>query len=154
MKNVINPTSDFVQWRRSSQIKEDGGGFSEDQLIDAFLAGKQHATKLVREKLQENIQKTGTQTSEVVKALLKKKYTPKFITLRIIGYNNFDVLISLPEDQFTSKGFPNVYKITSKIEEASKEEYRIRYSFINHSKSFDVDQLFQDGYYLIHKSVD
>jgi len=150
MKSVINSTSELVQWRKS--VKEDGGGFSEDQLIDAYLQGKESLGKLVKEKLIENINKVGTQTDTILDALKGKKFTPKSASLRINHYNNFDILISLPESQYTSKAFIDFYNFTSNTEQENKDDYKVIFTFINHSKSFDYDQIRLDGYGLVHKT--
>jgi hypothetical protein len=142
----------FLKWEKTKD-----GGFSEDQLIDAYLEGKKtgkdEIERLIIEKLNENIELIGTQAEELIKILKDSKFNPIMVSLRVKNFNDFDVLITIPETEFVRDGFEQMYGHTSEVEQKNKSQYQLTISFINQTKSTDIEKLKADGFILHHKKL-
>ena len=80
---------------------------------------------------------------------MKKNFQPKAAYLKINNWNNFEVLISIPEKEFTSKGFLKAYDDTQKTEDSlSSESIVISYTFAAFGKSFNEAHVGTDGFFL------
>ena len=127
--------------------------FTSDQLIDAYLHGKRDAfaatQRLAVDKLSNNIEKSGDISINLLKTLSANHFTPINAYLRVNDLDNFDIMVTVPEDDIISDEFLNMYDIVSKMEAKNKEEYYdVFISFCPVNEHFEEINVSSDGYLL------
>lgn len=129
--------------------------FSSDHVIDAYLKGKndglEQQQKLVIEKLVVNIKKSTEHTSNVLSYLKKEKFHPLSAYLRINSWDDFTMLIVLPQKEFIDEKILKVYNYISKVENMAKEEmYNIQITICDTENKVDENYIRSDGFALKH----
>ena len=127
--------------------------YTSDQLIDAYFYGKRNALeatkRLVDEKFSNNIDKSGFISSNLLIHLQNKKYTPVDAYLRINAIDNFDIMVTVPENEMMGDDFLDMYNVVSEIETRSKDEYYdVLISFCPLNDNFEEKNVFSDGFLL------
>jgi hypothetical protein len=130
--------------------------FSSDHVIDAYLKGKndglEQQQKLIIEKLESNLNKAGKDTAEILAFLSENNLHPSEAYLRINSWDDFSVLIVLPQDEFLDPRMLEVYahitQLESKVEEAM---YHIQVSFCDTEDNIDEHYIRSDGFSLKYK---
>jgi hypothetical protein len=130
--------------------------FTCDDVLEAYLHGKKAGLedfkKLLLINLSDNINKTGNYTSDIIKHIRKEGFKPESTYLKIETWNFFKILITLPEKEYLSKKFLQIYNFISKFEEkVNGELYRLEISFVE-TTGLDESFVQSDGFILKHKS--
>jgi hypothetical protein len=151
--NAINEILAPANWELTSPKDK---LFSSDHVIDTYLKGKndglEQQQRLIIEKLVSNINKAGKNTSDILSFLRKKKLNPISAYLRINSWDDFSVLIILPQDEFLDKKMISVYNYISELENKVDEEmYHIQVSFCDTEDNIDENYVRSDGFALKHK---
>src|SRR5438094_214896 len=151
--NTINEISAPANWEFTSPKDK---LYSSDHVIDAYLKGKseglEQAQRLILEKLVSNINKSGKHTTEILEYLRKKKFNPISAYLKINSWDDFSVLIVLPQSEFVDKKIFSVYEFISGLEnEVSEDLYHIQVSICDTEDQIDESYVRSDGFILKHK---
>ncbi len=130
--------------------------FSSDHVIDAYLKGKseglEQQQKLVVEKLISNINKSGKYTNEILSFLKKKKFNPTSAYLRINSWDDFSILIVLPQKEFLDKKILIAYNFITELESKVKEDmYNAEVMICDTEDKIDENYIRSDGFALKHK---
>lgn len=132
--------------------------YTNDDVINAYLKGKDDGmkagNKLFIDKLNENIEKSADYTTRMIYFLKQRKLSPISAHLKIKAYNDFVILVTLPEDEFISEDFLVSYDFASTIEEeVTKDEYyNVMFMFSDRDdESFNKNLLASDGFFLDFK---
>jgi len=141
-----NSTSTWITTEKSDY-------FTSDELINAYLTGKREALeatkRLAIDKLSNNINKSGVISLNLLKSLADEKFTPLDAYLRINAIDNFDIMVTIPENEMTGDDFINMYRLVSNIEEKSRDEYYdVFISFCPFNDHFEEINIESDGYFL------
>jgi len=132
--------------------------FSSDQVIDAYLKGKQEGLelqqKLVVEKLMSNIAKAGNHTSELLEIIKNKSLNPVSAYLRINSWDDYTILVVLPQSEFLDPRTLDLYDYISEMEsEVEEDMYRIQVSLCDTVSEINEQYVRSDGFALKHKLV-
>jgi tRNA splicing endonuclease len=124
-----------------------------NQLIEAYMTGKKEGIeqqqKLVNAKVVENINKTGCITQYLMDTLRENQFHPVDAYLRVQSLAQFDVMITVPEDEYLQTEFLEMMDVISEIENKSKEElYEVFISFCSINECFDERLVVSDAYSL------
>jgi hypothetical protein len=143
-----------TNWQRTDEHRN--SQFSADELINAYLKGVQEGTnqtsKAIKKQLENNLQKAGEHTSKIISELKGKKYNIKTAFLKIHSWDEIEVIILLPQEQFLNPDFHEVYNLIAEYEEKFKEDlYSITFSFTDYDDSLDKEQMESDGFILEYK---
>lgn len=127
--------------------------FTSDQLIDAYLNGKKDALeatkRLIVDKLNNNIDKSGTITVNLLRLLKNKQFTPVDAYLRVNSLDSFDIMVSIPEDEMMKDEFSEMYNVISGLEENNRDEYYdALISFCPVNDCFEEINVLSDGFLL------
>lgn len=146
-KTVTKGVSQSENWKVAPDHSRH---FSENQVIDAYLKGKDDGREQTQKALinlfNVNINKAGHHTGLVANHLLKHGFTFHSAALKAVSFDEFQVIITVKEEDILSDSFLKVYDFTAKLEHESKEElYHISFVF-THNKSINVDLLKSDGF--------
>lgn len=130
--------------------------YSGDPIIDAYLKGKsdglEHAQRLIIEKLTVNINKSGKYTTAILAFLKKRKLNPISAYLRINSWDDFSILIVLPQEEFLDKKMMTVYDYISELEtNVCEEMYHIQVSICDTEEGIDENYVRSDGFALKYK---
>jgi len=132
--------------------------YTNDDVINAYLKGKDDGmkagNKLFIDKLNENIEKSADYTTRMISFLKQRKLSPISAHLKIKAYNDFVILVTLPEDEFISEDFLVSYDFASTIEEeVTKDEYyNVMFMFSDRDdEGFNKNLLASDGFFLDFK---
>ena len=132
--------------------------FTNDDIIDAYLKGKKEGVKetnqIFVDKLNENIDKSAVFTDRMLSFLKTKKLNPISAHLKIQSFNDFVILITLPEDQFISEKFLVSYDFAATIEEEVIDDkyYNVMFMFSDREDGdFNTNLLVSDGFFMDYK---
>lgn len=131
--------------------------YTSDHVIDAYLTGKKEALeqteRLIFDKLKSNINNSGSHTNEILKYLKKEKFNPIGAYLKINSWDDFSILLILPENEFLSDNIYSVYDYLTKLEDkVSSEFYKLNVSICDTDGEVDDSCIKADGFNLKHKS--
>ena len=156
-KYVMNTIKEILEPQNWEFTSPKDKLFSSDHVIEAYLKGKkeglEQAQKLILEKLVENVNNSGNYTTEIHSHFNKKGFHPVSTFLKIISWDNFKLLITLPENEFISDKIIEIYDFISDYENrVNKELYHLEISLTDINEStFDKNCLRSDGFVLKHK---
>ena len=124
-----------------------------NQLIDAYMNGRRDGMELYElvkfNKLNENIKKSGLLTTYIVNALKNNRFNPIDAYLRINSIARFDVMITIPEEEYLKKEFLEMFDVISEIESSERDElYNVFISFCSVNQYFDEQIVSSDGFVL------
>jgi len=151
--NAINEILAPANWELTSPKDK---LFSSDHVIDAYLKGKndglEQQQRLIIEKLVSNINKAGKDTTNILSFLKKKKLNPISAYLRINSWDDFSILVILPQEEFLGKKILIVYDYISELENKVDEDmYHIQVSLCDSADNIDENYIRSDGFALKHK---
>lgn len=131
--------------------------YTSDHVIDAYLTGKNEALeqteKLIVDKLKTNINNSGSYTNEILKYLKKQKFNPIAAYLKINSWDDFSILLILPENEFLSDKIYSVYDYLTNLEDnVGSEFYKLNVSIYDTDGEIDDSCIKADGFNLKHKS--
>src|SRR5690606_3767408 len=126
---------------------------------DAYLKGKktglesQH--RALVKALEQNVDKCGDYTEQILNYLKGLKIDPKDAFLRISKFDLLKVIICVPEKDFLNERFFEVYDYVSDFEDqnnsANDNTFEIEFSFLDFQNDYCVKTLNSDGYILRFK---
>jgi hypothetical protein len=130
--------------------------FSSDHVIEAYLRGKkeglEQAQKLILDKLVQNVNNSGKFANAIIAYLKEQSLHPSSVFLKINSWDDFKLLITLPEEEFISDVILPAYDFVSEFEDKVNEElYHLEVSMTDVNDSLDEKCLKSDGYVLKHK---
>jgi hypothetical protein len=151
--NAVNEILAPANWELTSPKDK---LFSSDHVIDAYFKGKndglEQQQRLIIEKLVSNINKAGKHTTDILFFLKKKKLNPISAYLRINSWDDFSILVILPQEEFLDKKMLNVYDYISELENKVDEDmYHIQVSVCDTEDNIDENYVRSDGFALKHK---
>ena len=122
-----------------------------NQLIDAYLNGKKEGMEYYKilevNKLSDNISKSGIITVELINTLYGNNFNPIGAYLRIISLDRFEIMITIPEEDYLKEDFLAMFDEISNIETVSKGElFNVFFSFCSVNGCFDEHIVSSDGY--------
>src|SRR5690606_12997168 len=117
----VNPETWAVSVARNSI-------YTTDDVINAYLKGQADGmtagNKLLIDKLNEQTAPSADSPTRMISFLKQRKLSPISAHLKIKAYNDFVILVTLPEDEFISEDFLVSYDFAATIEEeVTKDEY-------------------------------
>jgi len=142
----------------SWQLPVDGDKlYPVDTVIDAYIKGKndglEQTVKLMVKQFNNNMNRAAEDTGKVISFMREKKFNPLSAHLRVESFDNFSILITVPESDFISDSFKDIYVFTDNLQKYAAEDlYNLSFSFIDKSESFDNEILISDGYIFTHEA--
>jgi|SRR6185295_15661672 len=136
--------------------------YSTNQVIGAFSAGVktkvQRVLSVFEEQLKEHIeqskQRAASLTHTVIEKLQSSGFHPVSAHLRVVEPDEFDVLVTVPKQEFFADAFMQFYEFTGEIENKETDEnFVISFHFYGQSDNFNDAKMFSDGYVYLHKSL-
>jgi len=136
-------------------IKPRGEYYVADEIINAYLAGGKEALGLTQQALVtflvKNVDKTVSYRSDIYKYFNGCGFHPQRAYLKIIAWDTFEILITIPPEEFLDSEFLDMYKYIGKLEESVKQQlFRMYFSFAEESEDLDEKQMYSDGFVLRH----
>ena len=132
--------------------------FTNDDVIDAFLKGKEVGVKekkqIFVDKLNENIEKSANFTESMLTFLRKNNFNPISAHLKINAFNDFVLLVTLPEDECISAKFWVSYNFAATIEEQVMNDkyYNVMFMFSDREEeTFNKNLLASDGFFMDYR---
>lgn len=135
------------------EAKEHERTFSTDELISAYLKGKEHGIGLefekIKKQLNSNLRLATVIAEDLLKTLQEHKINLVGIHLKPVNIGNFEFLFVVDEESFDSEDFINAYRITHKVKnQYQTEKLTLEFSYLSNESSISDDCLIADGYFL------
>lgn len=130
--------------------------FTHDDLIDAYLQGKEQQNtdnqKILLEKLEFNINLAKSQVEIINNLLLEKGFNPFKSYLRINNVIKFDAIFDVSIMDFTSDEFDDVYTQSRVIKKSiNTETFNLNFTFMPHSDNLNEKRLSCDGFIFVYE---
>ncbi|WP_438946757.1 hypothetical protein [Sediminibacterium sp.] len=138
---------------RDWTTKESEKFYSANEMISAYLKGKEEAKGEELEKLNQelnsNLRLATVIAEDLLRTLEENHINLVGIHLKAVSIRNFEFLFVVSEESFNSADFKNAYKITHKV----KSQYRssdvnLEFSYLGRNQGISDDCLIADGYFL------
>jgi len=131
-----------------------GYGYTEDEVINAYLMGKEDALagrgKALLRVLRENVGRCADLTDKLLFYIEEKGFSAENAYLRINDIDLMEVMVCVPEGDFLDDGFLEVYGRAMEIEKEAIEDgggLRVEFSFLDFDEQgYNAKMLAADGY--------
>lgn len=137
----------------SRNWKKNKEAFSGDDLIDAYLkgkeAGKNEKMRILFNQFKGNIEKATSLSENLYEFACKKDIKLKEIHLKAEDITRFAALFVADKNNFLSDNFRELYIHAREIKKiAETEDFYISFSFMPASEKINESCLITDGYFL------
>lgn len=127
--------------------------FSSNELISAYLKGKEHAKDEGFERFKKQLNSNLTMATGIAKDLLRTLEENKIelvgIHLKAVSVKNFEFLCVVSKESFESDNFINAYIITHKVKNQYQlENVNLDFSYLGENQDVSEECLAADGYFL------
>lgn len=127
--------------------------FSQDDVINAYLKGKEIGIKenIFLDKLNENIEKSAKFTKSMLTFLKNNNFNPISAHLKINAFDDFIILITVPEDELIKEEFLITYNFSANIENQVIDDkyFNLMFMFSDREKhTFNKELLVSDGFFM------
>ncbi len=129
--------------------------YTSDDLINAYLKGKEEQKNSGNKELSETLDKNFKKAQKIVESLNKKIIDLKFdiyeAYLRIIDINRFDTIFAIKQDDYLLDEFDSVYDLSRNLEKKNnKNGFYIDIIFMPYTKNLNKDSLISNTYYFTY----
>ena len=127
--------------------------FSSDHVIEAYLKGKDDGqrteTSLATDQISKNLQKSAELTAGIFEKLRSLNFSPQDAFLKIASQKFYEILITLPENEFLSDKILDVYNFLGELQqENASNYYNIDVTLCPISEELNISCLTADGFIL------
>lgn len=127
--------------------------YTSNHLIDAYLKGKTDGLnaelQLVFDQLKANIKESAHIASTITQLLRNIGIITESAYLKIINWNDFELLLFVPEQDLIGDNVIGIYSEIAEIEDNRKtDRFSISVSLSSKNESFSEKSLTSDGYNL------
>jgi hypothetical protein len=151
MKNLLKKKEPIhslpTNWRQEKD------SFTGDDLIDAYLKGKQagknELINILSKQFETNLEIATTVSEKLFVEAKKKKIAPKEVHLKADGITNFSALFVVDKDDFVSDNFRQIFSLARKLKtKVETDSFYISFAFLPISNNLNEKSLHADGYFL------
>lgn len=133
--------------------KKQDSAYTGDDLIDAYLKGKEDGKndvyKVLFNQLKNNISQATTVAEVLYQHSLEQKIPLKTIHIKADSIARFEALFIVQEDDFISDKFRSIYTYARGLKNKfDSENFYISFSFMPNSKNLNEKCLASDGFFL------
>ena len=144
-----NTSSDWI-------LRPEKEYFTHDDLIDAYLKGKEQQKndnqKILLEKLEKNVKHAQSIVERITEKINNKGFKSFKSYLRINNIIKFDAIFDVSIEDFTSDKFDEIYTISRKIKkEENTDTFNINFTFMPHTKSLNEKRLVCEGFVFMYE---
>lgn len=134
-------------WEKEQKV------YTGDDLIDAYLKGKQdgknEVTEILSNTFEENVKRATSVAEKLLANAQKKKIEFKSVHLKSEGIANFTSVFVVKKEDFIEDKFRNIFVLGRKLKkELESQNIYITFSFVPDVKGFNEKKLISDGYFL------
>lgn len=127
--------------------------YTEDDLIHAYLRGKEEGMNIEKrimfEKFQQNLKLATSEGVGLFNILGKEKINCKLCYLKAENPLCFEIIYLIDNDDYTEDNLNKVYEASrKKKKEINKETFYLNFSFIPDNGNVNEKRLIADGYVL------
>lgn len=125
--------------------------FTQDELIDAYLKGKEEQKsenqKILLEKLEKNIKQAQKIVETIVEKINKGGLKLFKSYLRINDIIKYDAIFDVSLDDFTSSDFELIYDFSRELKkDLNTDTFNINFTFMPHTKDLNEKRIESDGF--------
>lgn len=130
--------------------------FTQDELIDAYLKGKEQQKnehqKVLLEKLESNVKLAQSLVEEITSEIKAKGFKPYKSYLRINNIIKFDAIFDVSIEDFTSDNFDEIYNISRIMKKkVNTDTFNINFTFMPHSESINEKRINCEGFIFMYE---
>lgn len=134
-------------WEKEQKV------YTGDDLIDAYLKGKQdgknEVAKILSNTFEENVKKATSVSEKLFINAQTKKIEFKSVHLKSDGIANFTSIFVIKKEDFIEDKFRTILVLGRKFKkELESQNIYITFSFVPDVKGFNEKKLISDGYFL------
>ena len=127
--------------------------YTEDDLINAYLKGKQEGMniekKVMIEKFHENLLLATNEGINIFKEITKEKVNCLQCFLKIENTISFHIIYIIDSKDYTEENLNKIYLLSrNKKHETNKDTFEINFSFMPSTETLNEKRLIADGYTL------
>lgn len=136
--------------------KQNSDTYTGDDLIDAFIRGKQagrdEQKKILLERIKENVTKAALLSEELFKRAIAENINLYQIHLKADNISSYTALFIADNSDFLSDNFRKVYTVARELKnKADTDTFYISFSFTPKSKHLSEDCLAADGFFMTYE---
>jgi len=138
------------------KLKPEKEYFTHDELIDAYLKGKEEQKnenqKILLEKLEKNVRYAQKLVEDITAEISNKGFKSFKSYLRINNIVKFDAIFDVSLEDFTSDKFDEIYTLSRKIKkEVNKDTFNINFTFMPHSDNLNEKRIACEGFVFMYE---
>lgn len=132
-------------------LKPEKDYFTHDELIDAYLKGKEaqknENKKILIEKLEANLKKAQDIVENLVEEIRNKGFKIYKSYLRINNIVKFDAIFDISIEDYTSDAFDEIYEKSQEIKKiVNSDTFHLNLTFMPHNDNLNEQRVVRDGF--------
>ncbi|MFW5657765.1 MAG: hypothetical protein ACOC31_04515 [Bacteroidota bacterium] len=132
-------------------LKPEKEFFTHDELIDAYLRGKEDQKnenqKVLLEKLEKNIKYAQQIVEKIADEITNSGFKTHKSYLRINNIIKYDAVFDISLDDFTSDEFDKIYQFSRNLKnKVNTETFNINFTFMPHTNNLNEKRIVCEGF--------
>lgn len=134
-------------------LKPEKDFFTHDELIDAYLMGKEQQKndnqRILLEKLEANVSLAKSIVETLVEEIENINFKPHNSYLRINNITKFDAIFVVAMDDFISEKFDEIYALSQKLKkDHNNDTFYINFTFMPFTDNLNEKRINCEGFFL------
>jgi hypothetical protein len=147
--NTLVKTTIYREQSWTTHIAE--GGFTSDDLINAYLLGIQdhakQAKKDIEKRFEKNLNKAQSIGAEFIDSMTGKGFDIKYASLKFNTIDSFKVIIFVAKKLFLSDKVLEFYKhMASFLKDVNNDNFYISFNIMPEDNRINTKRMLADGY--------
>lgn len=132
-------------------LKPEKDYYTHDEIIDAYLKGKEaqknENKKILSEKLEANLKQAQGIVESLVEEIRSKGFKIYKSYLRINNIVKFDAIFDVSPEDYTSDAFNEIYKEGHEIKKTfNSDTFHLNLIYMPHTEDFNEESVVCDGF--------
>jgi hypothetical protein len=147
--NTQTRTSSVSELNWSTQISE--GGFTSDDLINAYIMGVQDHAKQAKKDLEKrfttNLAKAQDISANFIESMIEKGFEIKYARLRFNTIESFKIILFVSKRLFLSDKILELYNnLSSLLSKNNSEKFHMSFNIMPDDKKLNEKRILSDGF--------
>jgi hypothetical protein len=140
-----------IEYDLNWTTKVSEGGFTSDDLINAYIMGVQdqvkHTTKILEKKFNSNLCKAQNIGAMFFDSMVGKGFDIKFARLKFYSIESYKIILFVSEELYLSDKILALYnELSSLLLEVNNEKFHLSFSIMFDKDNLNEKRLLSDGY--------
>jgi hypothetical protein len=147
--NTLTRTNSVSELNWTTQISE--GGFTSDDLINAYIQGVQDHAKQAKKDLEkrfsDNLNKAQGSSADFIESMIQAGFDIKYARLRFNTIESFKIILFVSKRLFLSDKILELYNnLSSFLSKINSKKFHMSFNIMPDDKKLNEKRILSDGF--------